>query len=121
MVSYMKLKNRLDYLQRRHKRVRQKLSGTAAKPRLCVSITNKHMYIQFIDDVAGRTLLAVTTKHITSGGKNNVKIASMLGKEAATKAIEKGIKEIVFDRGGRPYKGRVHAIANAVREAGIKV
>ncbi len=117
----MKLKNRLDYLERRHKRLRQKVAGTPEKPRVCVSITNKHIYVQLIDDVAGHTLLAVTTKHVASNGKNNVQIAAMLGKEFALKALEKGVKEVVFDRGGHPYKGRVNAIANALREAGIKV
>jgi large subunit ribosomal protein L18 len=115
----MKLDSRTDYRIRRHLRVRQKIKGTAETPRMCVFVSNKHMYVQFVDDAAGSTLAAATTvsKAAKSGGKNNVAVAKQLG---ALAAKEKGISQVVFDRGGFAYKGRVKALADAAREAGLK-
>ena len=116
------LKKRAD-LRRRHERARQKVAGTAARPRLSVFRSLKHISVQFIDDSAGRTLLAVSTlgsdfPKETYGG--NVKAAATLGKLAAEKAKAAGITEIVFDRGGRKYHGRIKALADAAREGGLK-
>lgn len=118
----MKLDSRTDYRVRRHLRVRQKVKGTAETPRMCVFVSNKHMYVQFVDDVAGNTLAAATTqsKAVKSGGKNTVAVAKQLGALAAKTATEKGISQVVFDRGGFAYKGRVKALADAAREAGLK-
>ncbi len=116
------LKKRAD-LRRRHQRLRQKVSGTAARPRLAVFRSLKNISVQFIDDQAGKTLLAVSTlggdfPKDSYGG--NVKAATTLGKLAAEKAKAAGISEVVFDRGGRQYHGRVKALADAAREAGLK-
>lgn len=117
----MKLKNRLDYIRRRHLRLRKNISGTAACPRLCVSVTNQHMYVQFVDDDAAVTLAAVTTLKKGAKIKNNIAAAQELGRRAAEAAKQKGIASVVFDRGGHSYNGRVKAIAEAVRAAGIKL
>jgi large subunit ribosomal protein L18 len=117
----MKLKTRLDYLKRRHQRLRQKIVGTAARPRLCVRISRRHIYIQFIDDRRGITLAALATVQAAARGKLNVAAAGALGKQAAELAKEKGIRQVVFDRGGHRYNGRVKAIAEAVRAAGMKL
>jgi large subunit ribosomal protein L18 len=117
----MKLKTRLDYKWRRHCRLRQKVRGTAARPRMSVCVTNKHIYIQFIDDDAGNTLVSFSTAAKAAKTKTNLAAAKEIGRKAAEEALSKGIKEVVFDRGGRAYKGRVKAIADAAREAGIKL
>ena len=117
----MKPSNRIEYRERRHKRLRKKVQGTAERPRLCVAVSNKRMYVQFVDDLAGRTLAALCTANIETGGKNNVATATALGRKAAEQALGKGIKEAVFDRGGHAYKGRVKALAEAARAAGIKL
>ena len=109
---------------RRHLRVRQRVKGTAEKPRMCVFISNKHMYVQFIDDVASTTLASASTalKAETGAakGKNNVEAAKKLGQSAAKAAKAKGIETVVFDRGGFAFKGRVKALADAAREVGLK-
>lgn len=115
------LKKRAD-LSRRHQRARQKIAGTAARPRLSVFRSLRHMAAQFIDDQAGKTLLAVSTlggdfPKDTYGG--NAKAAEALGKLAAEKAKAAGIVEVVFDRGGRKYHGRVKAFAEAARKGGL--
>lgn len=109
--------------QRRHLRIRKKVSGTAARPRLCVSITANHIYCQFIDDVAGATLASVSTldkDFKAAGGHANVEGATLLGKMAAERALAKEIVEVVFDRSGFQYHGRVKAIAEAARANGLK-
>ncbi len=116
------LKKRYD-LQRRHARLRQKVAGTAARPRMAVYRSLRHMSVQFIDDAAGRTLVALSTQSAdfpkdTYGG--NVKAAAQLGKMAAEKAKAAGIEAVVFDKGGRKYHGRIKALADAAREAGLK-
>ena len=120
----MKLRTRADYRTRRHLRVRQKVRGTSEKPRMCIFISNKHMYVQFIDDIAAKTLASAATviKDVkaTAKGKNTVAVAKQLGQTAAKVAKAKGIEAVVFDRGGFAYKGRVKALADGARETGLK-
>ena len=119
-----KLQKEQAALARRHRRVRGKISGTAARPRLCVTRSNSNIYVQFVDDVAGKTLLGVSTlgPDFKATGKNgaNVEGAAAMGEIAGKKALEAGITEIVFDRGGNLYHGRVKALAEGAREAGLK-
>ena len=119
-----KLQKKQAALARRHRRVRGKISGTAARPRLCVTRSNSNVYVQFVDDVAGKTLLGVSTlgPDFKATGKSgaNVEGAAALGEIAGKKAVEAGITEIVFDRGGNLYHGRVKALADAAREADLK-
>ena len=109
--------------QRRHLRVRKKVSGTAATPRLCIYRSLNHVYAQVIDDVKGVTLCAASTmeKAVKSEIKDMTKTdaAKAVGKAAAKKALDLGIKEVVFDRGGYLYTGRVQAVADGAREAGL--
>ena len=105
-----------------HKRIRTKVSGTAERPRLSVFRSIKHITAQVIDDATGHTLAAASTtekKTISSGG-GNVAGAKAIGKLVAERAIEKGVKSVVFDRGGYLYHGRVKALADAAREAGLQ-
>ena len=106
--------------QQRHQRVRAKISGTAECPRLNVYRSNKNIYAQVIDDVAGVTLASASTldKEISSGTKTEA--ASQVGALVAKRANEKGIKKVVFDRGGYLYHGRVAALATAARENGLE-
>ncbi len=107
----------------RHLRLRKKISGTAARPRMCVSFTANNMYVQFIDDEAGVTLASESTLSADFKAlalKRNVAAAAALGKLAAEKAKAVGIADVVFDRGGFHYHGRVKALADAAREAGLK-
>jgi len=117
----MKLKTRLDYRKRRHQRLRKKVMGTTRRPRMCVNVSNKHMYVQLVDDVAAVTLVSVSTLAPELAGKNNLATAQRLGTQAATIAKTKGIGEVVFDRGGHTYNGRVKAVAEAARAAGMKL
>ncbi|MCA1807920.1 MAG: 50S ribosomal protein L18 [Kiritimatiellia bacterium] len=116
----MKLKNRLDYLKKRHMCVRKKVIGSADRPRMCVRITNHHIYVQFMDDLSAVTLASCSTVQSKSSG-HNINVARELGKRAAEVARERGITQVVFDRGGHAYHGRVKTIADAAREAGIKL
>ena len=108
---------------KRHKRVRSKISGTASCPRLCVFRSTSNIYAQIIDDVAGNTIVsAATTQADVKEGltkTNNVEAAAKLGSVIAKKALDNGIKEVVFDRGGYIYQGKVKALADAAREAGL--
>jgi large subunit ribosomal protein L18 len=104
---------------RRHSRVRGKVRGTAERPRLAVFRSSTHIYAQVIDDTAGRTLAAVSTVNLKTG-KNDVSAAVAVGKEIAAKAVSAGITKVVFDRGGYIYHGRVKALADAAREAGLE-
>lgn len=119
-----KLQKKQAGLARRHRRVRGKISGTAARPRLCVTRSNSNIYVQFVDDVAGKTLVGVSTlgAEFKATGKNgaNVEGATALGEIAGKAALAAGITEIVFDRGGNLYHGRVKALAEGAREAGLK-
>lgn len=119
-----KLQAKQAGLRRRHARVRGKISGTSQRPRLCVTRSNSNIYVQVIDDVAGKTLCAVSTlgPDFKSTKKNgaNVDGAAALGKTIGEKAVKAGISQVVFDRGGNLYHGRVKALADAAREAGLK-
>lgn len=105
---------------RRHARIRAKISGTAECPRLSVFRSNKNIHVQIIDDVNGVTLVACssTTLKLANGG--NIEAAAKVGAEVAKLALAKGIEKVVFDRGGYVYHGRVAAVAEAAREAGLK-
>ncbi|NBI30366.1 50S ribosomal protein L18 [Chengkuizengella marina] len=106
---------------KRHLRVRKKINGTTLKPRLCVFRSSKHIYAQVIDDMNGVTLVSASTldKGIEISNGGNVESAKKVGELVAKKAKEKGIEEVVFDRGGYIYHGRVKALADAAREAGL--
>ena len=111
-----KLQKKQAALARRHRRVRGKISGTPERPRLCVTRSNNNIYVQFVDDVAGKTLCGVSTL----GPEFKAKGATALGEIAGKKAQECGITAVVFDRGGNLYHGRIKALADAAREAGLK-
>ena len=104
---------------RRHRRVRNKISGTAARPRLDVFRSAKHIYAQIIDDEQGVTLVSASTMDKDFNGNGGA--AAEIGKKIAAKALEKGITEVVFDRGGYVYHGRVKALADGAREGGLKL
>ena len=108
---------------KKHRKLRNRLSGTAQCPRLAVFRSNNHMYAQIIDDTAHHTLVSASTlqKDVKANLEktNNVEAAAHLGKVIAEKAIEKGIKDVVFDRGGFIYHGKMQALADAAREAGL--
>lgn len=108
--------------KKRHARVRSKLSGTAARPRLNVYRSNKHIYAQLIDDVNGVTLASASTldKEVSVESASNIDAAVKIGELVAKRAVEKGIKSVVFDRGGYLYHGRVKALADAARENGLE-
>jgi len=116
--------SRQEVRAEKHRRIRSRLSGTADRPRLAVFRSNDHMYAQIIDDTVGNTLVAASTldKDIKAEltKTNNVEAAAYLGTVIAKKALDKGIKEVVFDRGGYIYQGKVAALAEAAREAGLE-
>lgn len=103
---------------KRHARVRAKISGTAEFPRMSIYRSNANIYAQIIDDVKGVTIAAASSLEIEGIG-SNVEAAKEVGKLIASKALEKGIKEVVFDRGGYLYHGRVQALAEGAREGGL--
>ena len=106
---------------KRHNRVRGKISGTAERPRLCVFRSENHIYAQIIDDVAGNTLVSASSVEKGFEGKGgNVEAAKKIGATVAERALQKGIEEVVFDRGGYIYHGRVKALAEGAREGGLK-
>ncbi len=108
----------------KHRKIRNRFSGTAERPRLAVFRSNNHMYAQVIDDTVGHTLVSASTlqKDVKAELEktNNVDAAAYLGTVIAKKALEKGIKTVVFDRGGFIYQGKVKALADAAREAGLE-
>ncbi len=106
--------------QRKHLRVRAKVSGTAEKPRLCVFRSNKHIEAQIIDDVKGVTLVSASSVALKLSDGGNCEGAAKVGAELAKKALEKGIKAVAFDRNGYLYHGRVAALADAAREGGLE-
>ncbi len=116
-------KSRSEVRRKKHMKLRNRLSGTTACPRLAVFRSNNHMYAQIIDDTVGNTLVSASTlqKDVKANLEktNNVDAAAYLGKVIAEKAIEKGIKDVVFDRGGFIYHGKIQALADAAREAGL--
>ena len=110
-------------LARRHRRVRGKISGTAARPRMCVSRSNNNIYVQVIDDEQGATLAAASSndKELAAQckGKSGIEAAAIVGKAIAERALAKGITTIAFDRGGYLFHGRVKSLADAAREGGL--
>ena len=117
-------KSRSEVRVNKHRKLRNRLSGTAECSRLAVFRSNNHMYAQIIDDTVGNTLVSASTlqKDVKANLEktNNVDAAAYLGKVIAEKALEKGIKDVVFDRGGFIYHGKIEALADAAREAGLK-
>ena len=109
--------SRKEVRAKKHMRIRNRLSGTAQRPRLAVFRSNNHMYAQIIDDTVGNTLVLVPSPPKQS---NNVEAAAYLGTVIGKRAVEKGIKQVVFDRGGFIYHGKVAALADAAREAGLE-
>lgn len=120
----IKLLDKNQIRLRKHVRVRKKITGTTERPRLCVFRSAKHIYAQVIDDVTGKTLAAASTLDEAVKGKlactGNKDAAHQVGKLVGTKAVEKGIKQVVFDRGGYLYHGRVKELADGAREAGLE-
>ena len=116
--------SKIEIRAKKHMRIRNRFSGTAERPRLAVFRSNNHMYAQIIDDTVGNTLVSASTlqKDVKAELEktNNVDAAAYLGKVIAEKAMAKGIKTVVFDRGGFIYQGKVKALAEAAREAGLE-
>jgi large subunit ribosomal protein L18 len=106
--------------QRIHARIRRKLTGTTERPRLSVHRSLNHIYAQVIDDQTGETLVSASTLALKAKTGGNVAAAKEIGKAIAERAVEKGVKKVVFDRGGYLYHGRVKALADAAREAGLE-
>ena len=117
-------KSRSEVRVNKHRRLRNRFSGTAERPRLAVFRSNNHMYAQIIDDTVGNTLVSASTlqKDVKANLEktNNVDAAAYLGTVIAKRAIEKGINTVVFDRGGFIYQGKIKALADAAREAGLE-
>lgn len=115
--------NRKEQRALRHRRLRQRIKGTAARPRMAICISNKHMYVQFVDDDANRTLAAASTldEGKARGGACNLGTARLVGEQAAEAAIGKGISLVVVDRGGHKYHGRVKQIVESAVAAGLKI
>ena len=120
----IKKESRSAIRSKKHLRVRNRFSGTAERPRLAVFRSNNHMYAQIIDDTVGNTLVSASTvqKDVKAQLEktNDVAAAAFLGKVIAEKALAAGIKEVVFDRGGFIYQGKIQALADAAREAGLE-
>ena len=117
-------KSRTVVRENKHRKLRNRFSGTAERPRLAVFRSNNHMYAQIIDDTVGKTLVSASTldKDIKAELEktNNVEAATVVGTVVAKKALEKGITTVVYDRGGFVYEGKVKALAEAAREAGLE-
>ncbi|AAK81056.1 large subunit ribosomal protein L18 [Clostridium acetobutylicum] len=114
--------NKVQSRKRRHLRVRNKISGTPERPRLAVYRSEKNIYAQVIDDVNGTTLVSASTldKDFSAKAGSNKEAAKLVGGIVAKKALDKGIKQVVFDRGGYIYHGRIKELAEAAREAGLE-
>src|SRR5438045_1682076 len=118
------MRQKYELRERRHRRVRKKVAGTSERPRLAVYRSEHHIYAQVIDDTEGRTLVAASTVDrglkgdVKYGG--NVEAAKQVGRLVAERAQEQGVRQVVFDRGGFAYHGRVAALADAAREAGLE-
>ncbi|HBM16292.1 MAG TPA: 50S ribosomal protein L18 [Lentisphaeria bacterium] len=116
--------NKVEARQRRHMRLRQKIAGTADRPRMAVFASCKHIYVQFIDDNAGKTIASASTnteEFKKTGEKVNAKGAEVLGTIAAAAAKAAGISEVVFDRGGFSFHGKLKALADSARKSGLKI
>jgi len=118
------LKIKLSGKSRRRNRIRKKVKGTPERPRLCVFRSNANIYAQVIDDMEGVTIVAASTLETEIGGelkaRGNITAAKKIGEAVAKRALEKGVSSVVFDRGGYIYHGRIKALADAAREAGLK-
>lgn len=120
----MKVKNRKEYRRLKIKRrIRKKISGASSRPRMSVFRSNKQIYVQLIDDLSGNTLAAASSREeeIASQKVNKIEQAALVGKLIANKAKEAGIEEVVFDRNGYLYHGRVKSLADAARKGGLKL
>ena len=117
-------KSRSEVRRKKHMKLRNRFSGTAERPRLAVFRSNNHMYAQIIDDTVGNTLVAASTAEKSAKAElehtNTVDAAAYVGTLIAKRALEKGIETVVFDRGGFIYQGKIQALADAAREAGLK-
>ncbi len=120
----MRTEQKHELQVRRRWRIRKKISGTKERPRMSVCFTNKNIHVQFVDDVAGKTLAATSTTSKNTPDRDkmaaNAATAKTVGTLAAQAALGKGIKTVIFDRGGARYHGKVKALADAAREAGLK-
>jgi large subunit ribosomal protein L18 len=120
----MRTQKKRQLAQLRHWRVRKKVSGTKERPRMSVYFANKNIHVQFIDDAAGVTLAAASTRGKATPDRDklaaNVTSAKTMGALAAKNALDKGIKQVIFDRGSARYHGKVKALADAAREAGLQ-
>jgi large subunit ribosomal protein L18 len=112
-------KDKKELRVRRHNRIRARVSGTSSKPRMSVYRSTNHIYVQMIDDEAGKTLASASSKELKAKA-SKMNLSSEVGKLAAEKAKSAGITEVVFDRGGNRYHGRIKSLADAAREAGLK-
>jgi large subunit ribosomal protein L18 len=106
---------------RRHTRVRRKIAGTAERPRLAVYRSNRHIYVQLIDDQTARTLASASDREVAAGGDGKTEVAKAVGALIAERAKASGIERVVFDRGGRLFHGRVAALAEGAREKGLQI
>jgi len=117
-------RNRLEARAKRHMRIRRRLRGTSHRPRICICKSNRYLYAQLVDDDRGMTITSISSsRYKESEGVANCKqvaVCRRLGKDFGEAVVARGINEVVFDRGGYPYHGRVKAFADAVREEGIK-
>jgi large subunit ribosomal protein L18 len=119
----MRTQKKHQLQQLRRWRIRKKITGSKDRPRMSVCFTGENIHVQFIDDEAGKTITAISTVGKSSSAKDlsaNVNGAKAIGAMAAKNALDKGIKQVVFDRGGKLYHGKVKALADAAREAGLK-
>ncbi|HET6282716.1 MAG TPA: 50S ribosomal protein L18 [Polyangia bacterium] len=116
MISNSKNDNR----KKRHRSIRKRIAGSAERPRLAVFRSARHIYAQIIDDLAQKTLLSVSDKEATTEKAKKKDLAKLVGAAVAKKCLEKGIDKVVFDRAGYKYHGRVSALADGAREAGLK-
>lgn len=121
----MKDNSRKGARKRRHWRIRSRLTGTSGRPRLVIYRSNKYLYTQVVDDEAGKTLASASTNQKDlrtelGGSGSNLAAAALVGKTIAQRAQEKGVKQVCFDRGGYKYHGRIKALADAAREAGLE-
>jgi large subunit ribosomal protein L18 len=122
----MKVKTKRDRRVRRHLRLRKKIKGTAERPRLCVYRSLRHVHVQLINDAVGHTLAAASTMEsdvkaqLDGNGTGSIPAAVVVGKLIATRAQEKGVTQVAFDRNGNLYHGRIKAVADAAREAGLE-
>ncbi len=113
--------NKINSKNKRHLKIKKKISGTAQRTRMSVYKSNRYLYVQIIDDTKGITLLGLSTKGLKLKNGENIESATKLGKEVAKLAKAKKINEVVFDRGGNLYHGAIKALADAAREEGLKI